>query len=158
VNRAFCAELRRPAEQIVGLSDQDLYPEELARKYAADDQAVIASGSLFEAIEEHVNPEGEHSWVQVVKGPLRDALGRGSGMQGVFWDVTARRRAEMELARAVADIAVARRVQQKLYPGPACPLSQAAAERGFDLGGASFPAEAVGGDYFDFFPLAGGVG
>jgi sigma-B regulation protein RsbU (phosphoserine phosphatase) len=42
---------------------------------------------------------------------------------------------------------VARDIQQRLFPkaAPALP--------GFDIGGASFPAEATGGDYFDYLPM-----
>ncbi len=48
---------------------------------------------------------------------------------------------------------IARHIQQKLFPTtpPPCP--------GFDIGGASHPAELTGGDYFDYIPLPdGGVG
>ena len=48
---------------------------------------------------------------------------------------------------------IAREVQQKLFPEapPSCP--------GYDIGGASHPAELTGGDYFDYIPLPdGGIG
>jgi sigma-B regulation protein RsbU (phosphoserine phosphatase) len=47
----------------------------------------------------------------------------------------------------------ARRVQQKLFPSPLSSLIQSANSRGFDLAGTSYPVEAIGGDYFDFFRL-----
>lgn len=44
---------------------------------------------------------------------------------------------------------VARAIQQQLYP-------TAPRLAGFDLAGASYPAEETGGDYFDFIPLPDG--
>jgi phosphoserine phosphatase RsbU/P len=59
-----------------------------------------------------------------------------------------RRRAEEE--RMQLRFRIAREVQQKLFPTapPFCP--------GFEISGTSHPAEHTGGDYFDYFPLAGG--
>ncbi len=81
-------------------------------------------------------------------------------MQGIFWDITARMRAEGELARTQAEFSVARTIQQRLFPSSTpqvAGLEIAAASFGFDIGGASYPAEAIGGDYYDFIPLADGT-
>ena len=62
-----------------------------------------------------------------------------------------RRRAEED--RWQLTLRIAREVQQKFFPAapPASP--------GFELGGASHPAEVTGGDYYDYIPLPdGGVG
>src|SRR5581483_10317530 len=48
------------------------------------------------------------------------------------------------------EIRLARQIQQKLFPAPALPLP------GFDVSGVSHPAEATGGDYFDYLPLPDG--
>src|SRR5437764_8067564 len=83
-------------------------------------------------------------------------------MQGIYWDITARKLAEAELGRTATEFRVARRIQQRLFPTatPALPgLDIAVASYGFDIGGASYPAEAIGGDYYDFIPLPdGGLG
>src|SRR5947209_12617741 len=55
-----------------------------------------------------------------------------------------------EAERLHAEIRIARQIQQKLFPAAPLPLA------GFDLSGASFPAEATGGDYFDYIPLRDG--
>jgi sigma-B regulation protein RsbU (phosphoserine phosphatase) len=57
----------------------------------------------------------------------------------------AARRAQKE------ELRIARAIQQKLFP--ASPRLH-----GFDLGGASYPAQATGGDYFDFIPVGGHLG
>jgi serine phosphatase RsbU (regulator of sigma subunit) len=53
----------------------------------------------------------------------------------------ARRRTEMDLAR---------QVQQRLFPAGPFPAP------GFEVGGASYPADATGGDYYDFIPMLDG--
>lgn len=52
-----------------------------------------------------------------------------------------------EHERLREEIRLARQIQQKLFPAPRLPM------KGYDIGGGSYPAEATGGDYFDYFPL-----
>jgi phosphoserine phosphatase RsbU/P len=61
-----------------------------------------------------------------------------------------RRQAETALRETEVKLQAAREIQQMLFPvaAPPCP--------GFDIGGASYPAEATGGDYFDYVLLANG--
>jgi serine phosphatase RsbU (regulator of sigma subunit) len=64
-----------------------------------------------------------------------------------------RRKAEKRMHRTDLESQVARRIQRKLFPAapPALP--------GFDIAGITCPAEATGGDYFDYVPmLQDGVG
>jgi serine phosphatase RsbU (regulator of sigma subunit) len=57
----------------------------------------------------------------------------------------ARERFEAERLRAEAQ--AARQVQEGFFPVVRMPLP------GFEIGGGSFPAEATGGDYFDYVPM-----
>lgn len=57
-----------------------------------------------------------------------------------------------EAERLREEIRLARQIQQKLFP--VAPLPSA----GFDISGASYPAEATGGDYFDYVPMRDGLG
>jgi PAS domain S-box-containing protein len=66
---------------------------------------------------------------------------------GFIRDVTARKRAEKELRENKEQFRVAREIQQRLFPKSA-PLIE-----GFDIAGATYPAEATGGDYFDYLPM-----
>ena len=54
----------------------------------------------LEDIEEFQNPSGERVHIQIVKVPLRDEAGQPLGIQGIFWDVTERVRAEEQLVQA----------------------------------------------------------
>jgi sigma-B regulation protein RsbU (phosphoserine phosphatase) len=154
-NQPFCAELHCPLEEIVGCTDYDFYPVELADKYSHDDRRVLKTGTIFEDVEEHT-ADGQTSYVHVLKGPLRDSHGRVIGLQTVFWDVTARKRAEAEMERTATEMGVARRIQQKFFPRvPPPSLNYGAGQ--FDVGGSSHPADEIGGDYFDYLPLPDGA-
>ncbi len=97
-NQKFHAALDiQDPKQLLGKTDLDFFPKALAQKYRGDDLRVMESGEVFETIEEHVNPHGERLHVQVIKTPLRDPSGRIIGVQGIFWDVSERKRAEQQL-------------------------------------------------------------
>ena len=98
-NRSFCQLLGKRLEEILGKTDFDFYPAELARKYRNDDARVASTGELFEDVEEY-EKAGETRYVHVMKSAVRDAAGKIVGTQAVFWDVTSRKWAENHLAAA----------------------------------------------------------
>ncbi len=98
-NQRYCQTEGKPLEAIIGRTDFDLHPPELAEKYRADDRAVLETGRLFETIEEHTPIGGETIYVQVIKTPVYDAEGHITGVLGIFWDITERKRSEMQIAR-----------------------------------------------------------
>ncbi|WP_425617019.1 response regulator [Anatilimnocola sp. NA78] len=103
-NQRFCDTLRMSREQILGKTDFDFYPESQAQKYHQDDLKVFETGESLELVEEYVGPNGERLYMQVLKAPVRDAEGRIAGVQGMFWDVTQRMRAEEQLRASDAKL------------------------------------------------------
>ncbi|MBX3452753.1 MAG: response regulator [Planctomycetaceae bacterium] len=95
VNPRICGILQRSAREILGKTDYDLFPHELAQKYRADDARVIESGEIYETTEEFQRPNGERGYMFVIKAPVYDSLGRAVGVQGVFSDVSEQRRTEL---------------------------------------------------------------
>lgn len=99
VNHRFADMLHATPEDVVGRTDFDFYPKGMAEKFRADDRRVMASGQIFETIEENVTASGVVREVQVLKIPVRDQRGEVSGVQCIFWDVTDSRRAQIEIHR-----------------------------------------------------------
>ncbi|MEO7190909.1 MAG: response regulator [Vicinamibacterales bacterium] len=95
-NERFCNMLGLPAADIVGKTDADFFPPELATKYQADDRQVIQTGLKHEIVEAHKGPQGT-MYVQVIKTPVTDTHGRIIGTQGIFWDISERKQTEEQL-------------------------------------------------------------
>ncbi len=93
-NAPFCRSLGRPLVEILGKTDDDFCRPELAAKYRVDDRRVLEAGEPFEGEELHQKADGSTVFVNVVKTPLRDAAGKIIGLQGISWDITARKRTE----------------------------------------------------------------
>ena len=94
---SFCELLGQPLNKVLGRTDFDFYPRELAEKYRADDSRVVQQGQVINDVEINQRADGQNSYVQVIKMPIFDAAGNLAGMQGIFWDVSARMRAEDQL-------------------------------------------------------------
>ena len=173
-NQRLCQTVGLPLEKILGRTDAELFPADLAAKYRADDRRVLEDGEPIEAVESHPKPGGETRYVQVVKTPLRDAAKTISGLQGIFWDITAKKRAEEQLQAANAeldrhrrelesqneelqkDLRLACEFQQNLLPQlyPSFPAAAAATASRVRFHHRYLPNEAVGGDYFTVLPLS----
>ena len=95
-NENFLQDLGLSLEEIVGKEDYDLFPEELADKYRADDRRIMETGAT-EEMEERYAHDGRMTWVHTVKTPVRGPDGEITGVFGIFWDVTERREAGLAL-------------------------------------------------------------
>lgn len=79
----------------VGLTDFDLFPEELAKLKFADERRVMDTGEPMIGREERDRtPDGRTRWLSSSKMPLRDRQGRIVGTFGISRDITARIEAE----------------------------------------------------------------
>ena len=101
-NARYFETLGKPKDECIGKTDFDLFPKELADKYWADDRKVLERGEALELIEDHLMPDGKIIYVQVFKAPIRNARNEIIGLQGMFWDVTDRFRAEQSQKEADA--------------------------------------------------------
>jgi PAS domain S-box-containing protein len=152
-NQKFCQSIGRPLEELIGKTDFDLFPPELAAKYHRDDLRVITTRENLDTVEAHQGPRGERLFVHVIKTPLYDAAGNVIGVQGIFYDVTQRKRIEEELAyerdllRALLDY-IPDRIYFKDVNCRFMRCSQSMARR---LGLAD-PREVIGKTDFDFHP------
>lgn len=98
-NEGFCNASGRTLEQLLGETDFDVFPRDLAEKYRQDDEFIMSTGEIFDATELHVTGKGETLHVRVIKLPIHDARGHVVGTQGIFWDVSEVKRLEEELQK-----------------------------------------------------------
>ena len=97
--QSFCKLLNRELSDVLGKTDQDLFPPDTAEKFRRDDLAVMGAGAVFNDIEKTQLPDGRRSYMQVRKAPLRNAESEICGVQVIFWDVTDEFTSRLELQR-----------------------------------------------------------
>jgi PAS domain S-box-containing protein len=85
---------KETASQILGLSDADFFPAELADKYRAEEVKVFGGEPLIDHEGEGVSPDGRECTHLTTKVPFRDSQGRIQGLVGIGRDITERKRAE----------------------------------------------------------------
>ncbi len=119
----------------------------LLRESGLDLSFIIVSGGIGEEKAVAAMKTGAHDYmmkdnlarlIPAVERELREAANRAS------------KRTEKELQENQEQFRVAREIQQHLFP------RSAPAVAGFDLAGLSHPAEAMGGDYFDYLTMMHG--
>jgi len=97
-NKAVAADLGLPPDALIGKTDFDLHSLELASKFFADEQNVVATGRSMLDIEEFViTPSADKRWLSTSKVPMRNAGGEIIGIVGISRDVTDRKRAEAQI-------------------------------------------------------------
>jgi len=119
---------------------------ELLRKKGLDLPFIIVSGTIGEELAVAAMKDGAQDYIMkgnlrrlvpAVERELREAAGRRE-----------RKRAEDKLRETQEQFRVAHEIQQRLFPKTSPQLLP------FDIAGATYPAEATGGDYFDYVPMA----
>ncbi len=95
-NENYARDFKIKAEEIVGKTDYDFYPSQLAEKYRADDRRIMKSGKTEDINEKYIQ-NGRELIVHTVKTPVRDKEGNVTGILGIFWDITLQRRAQKKL-------------------------------------------------------------
>jgi PAS domain S-box-containing protein len=95
-NENYARDLKIKPEEVSGKTDYEFFPKGLAEKYREDDKRIVTLKKT-EEIEEKYIQEGQEVWVQTVKTPVKDEKGDITGVLGIFWDITERKRAEEAL-------------------------------------------------------------
>jgi len=95
-NSHFANDLKLTPQELLGKTDYDFYPKDVAEKYREDDSRIIKSGKT-EEFDEVYFYNGEKKDIHTVKTPLFDENGITIGIMGIFWDVTDKKRNEEEL-------------------------------------------------------------
>jgi PAS domain S-box-containing protein len=98
-------------QDLVGKTDFDLWPKELAEKYRADDREVIKSRRRKRVVEPMEDKEGTRIWLETIKTPICDEHGRVVGTSGIARDITKLKEAQEHLQKAHDQLEI--RVQRR---------------------------------------------
>jgi PAS domain S-box-containing protein len=90
INSAGAGYLRRPVQEVIGRTDDELFAPEMARTIRERDRAIVASGETrTDEYAEFV--DGQRRTFLAIKGPCRDAQGRITGVFGISRDISDRK-------------------------------------------------------------------
>ncbi len=96
VNRVFEIACGLPRDQIIGKTDLDIWPLDLALGYMEDDREVMINRKQINK-EEQVQDKAGGIWFSTFKTPVFDHEGNVIGTSGITRDITESRRLEHEL-------------------------------------------------------------
>lgn len=91
--------------QLLGKSDSDFFPHDLAEHYRADDLDVMMQGQPKSNIEEKMfTADGRDTWLLTSKAPLRGKDGEVIGILGAYQEITAMRETELHLKDTLSQL------------------------------------------------------
>lgn len=93
VNRQYEQLFGIRRQDIVGLTDHDLFPKEMADDFRANDLKALSQGAPIQMEEVAPHPDGVHTYI-TVKYPIRDLSGRPYAVCGISTDITPLKRVE----------------------------------------------------------------
>ncbi len=162
-------------QDLIGKSDFDFWSAQTAKEAFDDEQRIIKTGQpMVGKVEKLIHADGRVTWDYTTKLPLKDSKGQIIGICGINKDFTVIKKMEDALAeernrlhitsteleaknaQLEADLRMAREIQLALLPRDYPTLSSIGSSGYSALTFAHCyrPAEAVGGDFFDIFPLS----
>jgi diguanylate cyclase (GGDEF)-like protein/PAS domain S-box-containing protein len=97
VNDPFSREVGVAPEDLVGKSDYDIYPAELAVKYEQNFRAVVTSGARAYFEESTFDQDGNIRYLEKIKTPIFNEAGAVIGIIGIAHDITNRKETELKL-------------------------------------------------------------
>ncbi len=111
-NEALAKACGTNKEQMIGKTDFDFLPKQLAERYRADDRGVIQAGKRKTTQEPFVDKDGRSTWIETIKTPVRDDNGRIIGTVGIARDITEQKQTEKTIRES------ARRIQAIFEQAP----------------------------------------
>ena len=95
-NKHFVEASGFEASELIGKTDFEVWPLDLAEKYVTDDLEVLQSGQS-KLLEEPIDDHYSRSWFETFKTPVRDENGSIIGVVGLAHDITNRKDKEDDL-------------------------------------------------------------
>ncbi|MFH1116321.1 MAG: SpoIIE family protein phosphatase [Pseudomonadota bacterium] len=150
VNEAFEKACGFSRERLLGKTDFDFWPQQVAERFRKDDEEVIRSGVRKRIEETLVREKPVKTWIETIKSPIFDGNGHVIGTTGISRDITDRKLAQACLEKSLEEsrrlLAEAAKYVETLLPepittGPIC------TDWRFK------PSAALGGDLFGYYRL-----
>jgi len=103
VNGPFARACRVSREELLGKTDFDFWPKELAQRYRDDDEQVMKTRNRKSIEETLVHTEGQDVWIETIKSPIYDENGEVMGTTGIARDITERKQMAEDLRRRLGN-------------------------------------------------------
>jgi sigma-B regulation protein RsbU (phosphoserine phosphatase) len=132
----------------IGRSDYDFFPEDQASFFVAKDRAVLNGGQMVEIPEEAIQTAHRGlRFLHTIKVTDHGAAGKAKYLDVISEDITERKRAQEELARArEQEVEIGFKIQQTLL------LDQPPRDvPGVRVAALTIPSQRIDGDFYDFF-------
>jgi sigma-B regulation protein RsbU (phosphoserine phosphatase) len=132
----------------IGKNDYDFFPEDQARFFEAKDRAVLTGGQMVDIPEEAIQTAHRGlRFLHTIKVPVFGGDGKPKYLVGISEDITDRKHAQEELARArEQEVEIGFKIQQTLL------LDQPPSELpGVRVAALTIPSQRIDGDFYDFF-------
>ena len=141
VNPAFEKITGYSAAEVLGRKPSVLKSGQHDAEFYRDLWGKLIFGHPFQGTIINRKKSGDLFWSEQTINPIKDQAGTTTHFVSVLKDMTAlRKKQEQEF-----HMALAREIQQRYY-------NRTASLPGFDIAAAAYPADATGGDHFDFIP------
>lgn len=89
---------------LIGKTDADLFPAEVAERFRDEEIGVLQGGSVVDREETYILPNGAKEILRTTKMPLRDGAGTIVGIVGCGHDITKRKENEEAIRRLNAEL------------------------------------------------------
>jgi len=97
VNKAFEKLVGMTQEEIIGKTDEQLFPPDLAEYCRKSDEEVLKKRKILSFEEKTVSRKGEKRFFETIKAPIYDSQDNAMGLVGVSRDITERKQMEEAL-------------------------------------------------------------
>jgi len=91
------------AEDLIGKTDFDVWPRDLAEQFRADDEEVMNTGKPKRVEKPWGLADGDRIWIETIKTPIFDEKGEVIATSGIAHDITDRKRAEEALQKSESE-------------------------------------------------------
>jgi len=88
-NSAWAALAGKPLDQLIGKTDFDLFPADVARSFQSYDKAMLEAGKARRNEEWLTYPDGRKVYVETLKTPWLGKDGKVLGVLGICHEITA---------------------------------------------------------------------